>query len=306
MSHEIFGERFWGHRKPAWHSLGEVFQESLTATQVLERVQATRPISFEKWEGFFISPDKQNLLAQNKSVILRRSPDGDEVLGLVSKEFQILSPEEIGQIWDSVLGWEIETLFFTRNRMVITSRLPQVGLHPNDPSAWNLHAILDFPYQPGIPIQARIAPVRVVCMNTLAASKLEATLNVSARHNSKEIRKIEVWLDSWARSYHHTVRELEATLNLFAKTPIKWEEISEEFFAEVFKQNFEKRLENFNRMQIYGTSVETGSMLGWLNAITEYADWANRHKETELTTLFGHRYNLKQKAFEFATTVAIG
>jgi len=84
MSHEIFGERFWGHRKPAWHNLGEVFQESLTATQVLERVQATKPIAFEKWDGFFISPDQKNFLEQNKSVIVRRSPDGDEVLGLVS------------------------------------------------------------------------------------------------------------------------------------------------------------------------------------------------------------------------------
>ena len=38
MAHNIFGERFLGQRKPAWHQLGLVVDEPIGAVKALERI----------------------------------------------------------------------------------------------------------------------------------------------------------------------------------------------------------------------------------------------------------------------------
>lgn len=38
MAHNIFGSRFASHRTPAWHGLGTVFQEDMTAEAAFEMV----------------------------------------------------------------------------------------------------------------------------------------------------------------------------------------------------------------------------------------------------------------------------
>lgn len=35
MTANLFGERFLGNREPAWHGLGMVFTESLTAVEAI-------------------------------------------------------------------------------------------------------------------------------------------------------------------------------------------------------------------------------------------------------------------------------
>ena len=34
MAHNLFGERFLGHREPAWHGLGKTFEDPITAIVV--------------------------------------------------------------------------------------------------------------------------------------------------------------------------------------------------------------------------------------------------------------------------------
>ena len=37
MPNNIFGDRFLGRREPAWHRIGQVFDEPMTMTQAIKR-----------------------------------------------------------------------------------------------------------------------------------------------------------------------------------------------------------------------------------------------------------------------------
>ena len=96
--HKIFGERFLGVRKPAWHKIGKVIPEPVPVKEALvladldyevtkAPLSAWLPggtVGLDKWYATVIANDQD----------LRES----NVLGIVSKDYVVLQNRELAEL----------------------------------------------------------------------------------------------------------------------------------------------------------------------------------------------------------------
>ena len=75
MPASIFGERFYGHREPAWHGLGTVMDEDLTATEAMRVANIAFPVN--KWEMFAKNPETGEYLVTNQYAVVRDATEDD-------------------------------------------------------------------------------------------------------------------------------------------------------------------------------------------------------------------------------------
>jgi len=299
MAHQIFGERFYAYRKPAWHGLGWVSDTPLTCYAIVSQMA----IDFKTYRSVLVAEDdpSEAIRTDNKKAIVRIAPEGKEVVAFVSENFKIVPPLTIAQIWDQVLAWAPETVFFTRNRMVVTAYHEETELLGED---WKFYTIFSFPYFPGESVRLHLSPTRVVCMNTYQSSLLNRAMDARLLHANVDTVSLANWLYGWQTDLETIKNQFAFAVKQMATYPLttqEWVDLTRDFFNRLLKdRDNTKRIEEFLAIRDYGTQVDTGSVKGWLDAVTEYFDWANLHKDDPLARLFGFRADAKSLAFEFA------
>jgi phage/plasmid-like protein (TIGR03299 family) len=208
MSANIFGERFMGHRQPAWHGLGTVLQERVSASEAVrvagldysvQTIDLPVPLAIDTWvdspQGPYINDSKIRFLDSGVVAIVRDpTPDDDEyrVLGTAGSGYTVVQNTEIAELIDPFTKeWPVETVgalgrgervFFTLSGEkfeVLGEECKHFLLVTDGKDGKN-----------GLNVQD--VPICVVCQNTLMAAESAATISFSLRHTRK-IKDDMVW-----------------------------------------------------------------------------------------------------------------
>jgi hypothetical protein len=123
-------------------------------------------------------------------------------------------------------------------------------------------------------------------------------------HFNLTLEKFTNFLGSWVGRMQDLWTYFEGSIQKMAEKPLsmsEWDELTRNFFQTLLpKSDHARRIEEIGKMREVGTAVNPSSVKGWLDAVTEYYDWANLHKDNTQSMLFGSRAAAKELAFEMA------
>ena len=216
MPDNIFGERFVGMRKPAWHHLGIVPQEQITAVEgfhlgKLDYRYHTLPIGATLPDGTFLQTSAQSMVF--------REPTSDDPewrnLGVVSSGYQYLQNMEIAEGIDAIAkktGWTFETCgaLGEGGTIFVCLKANKQSIHGDEVDSYFLVSDGKCANRA---LRIGVTPIRVVCQNTLIASDSSSTLAITIPHSSGVSDEYKVWLDlisSLEKAQQDTFRELRA------------------------------------------------------------------------------------------------
>lgn len=188
MAHEIFGDRFFGNRTPAWHGLGTVFTGRKTAIEAIEE------------GGLDYLVEKCPILIRSQwgevptgQVALVRQPVADDPeprqFAVVSKDYGLLQNRQLAEMFNDIsLEWPVETAgaLGRGERIFLTL---QVGDAEVGGDRCQQFFLLTEAKDGSGGISIKYTNVRVVCNNTLQmalgdsfeAVKLQHTTDVAER-----------------------------------------------------------------------------------------------------------------------------
>lgn len=324
MSHNLFGERFGDARRPAWHDLGQVFEEELSATKAYKKIGKYEVVLEPAFAG-------GTPLARN--AILRRPTVDDpetRVFGIVGEDYTLLTPEDICTIWDEQVGQPIETIgaLGYGETFFVSTQLPTLDVKGDEVENYLL---VSNPMTGLMSAEVRVTPVRVVCQNTLIASDRAATQKLKIVHDKDAKQRMAEWLretyevaettskvlrDLFVQMASARVRDAEARALFEAAYPVPAKPKTNATRA-VMEQRIKWWEENVNLMdrrregaktlfEGMGTGMETkaakGTLWGAYNAVVECEDYRRGRNDDQIgaSALFGERAATKKRAFEFA------
>lgn len=280
MSHNIFGNRFVSVREPAWHQLGTVVEDQITAMEALKvagldyEYQMT-PLVVNLPDGTVLETDK---------VAVLRSPTSDDpewrTFGVVSKNYQVLPNKALAEGLDAlatVSGWKFETAgALDKGRRVFMTLSTGQRSVKND--VYDSYVVVTDAKGTGESLQILMAPTRVVCQNTLIMAKDASTMNIRLRHNTGLANDYQFWTKMLHR-LETQQNQMFTTLDIMAGRKLKDDEF-DEFAASVFPMP--KENETQKRLEALG--VEESPTLDKILAANEY--WTSYSIE--------HRAGLKE------------
>ena len=184
MPASIFGERFYGHREPAWHGLGTVMDENLTATEAMKVANIAFPVT--KWAMFAKNPQTGDMLETNQYAVVRDPTEDDNI-------YRVLST--VGEQWTPLQAWELAKMLDPISEKYPVETMGVLGhgekifltLDAGEAAIAGEHHNLYYlitDHRDGLgALQIAFTPVRVVCQNTLTTGLNQAKVSVSLNHN---------------------------------------------------------------------------------------------------------------------------
>lgn len=324
MSHNLFGDRFGDAREPAWHSLGQVFADKISATAALKKIG--------RYEVRLV-PAEAGGTPLGKVAILR-SPTTDDpetrVFGLVSDDYTLLTPQDVCSIYDEHVGQPVETIgaLGYGETFFLSTQLPTLDVRGDEVENYLL---ISNPMTGLQSAEIRVTPVRVVCQNTLMASDRMATQKLKIVHDTSAKQRMAEWLRETYEFAETTSKVLRDLFEEMAKARVKDAE-ARKLFQHAYptpkkpdtnapKAVMEQRLkwweENINLMERrregakalfegMGTGMDVpaakGTLWGAYNAVVETEDYRRGRNDDQIgaSALFGERAAAKKRAFEYA------
>lgn len=214
MPHDIFGERFVSYRQPAWHGLGQIVQEPITAADGLGLMGEVK-VTTET----LVIPGMDGLTLPYKVIVRHPTHDDPQFLplGVVSTDYELINPSQFADLWDKYVGKPIETIGFLRagGLIFITTKLPSFDVKGDEVEDYLIAINGMTGSNCG---EMRRAPVRVVCANTLALSGELATEVIRVVHDAGVLDRFGTWLSDM---YHKAERQagvIKSTFEVLANT----------------------------------------------------------------------------------------
>lgn len=338
MAHEIFGERFYSLRVPAWHNLGIVAEEEAGALATLallgEPIVTIQPITTTL-------PDGTLLEMPERAIVRHPTPDDDEYVpfGIVGPEYQLITAADICTIWDEYVNQPVETAGFLRrgSTFFITSKLPSVDVRGDEVEMY-LGAVAPTDGLRGA--SCEIWPLRVVCANTLGVAQQRATASYKVVHDSSALERMGAWLADMYREAAQSTAVLKEAFEVLAgykvtrsaekhilmaaypdpaprkvNAPAEVMAVRAKDLQYVIDRQIKLRAKATELFKGAGTGAEMESAqgTGWglYNAIVEVEDyrrgWNGGGLEAQRvaeSALFGERADAKARAFETALEIA--
>lgn len=222
---EITGQAsFFTVKEPAWHRLGKVLEEPLTAQRAI--VEAGLNFDVEKQPLFL----ENGIKAEGAYATMRM--DNNTQLGIVGNRYQVLQNEDAFGFFDSIVEAE-EAIYETAGvlgkgeKIWIMAKLPERFTIAGSDDEIQTYVVLMNSHDMSTPIVAFTTHVRVVCNNTLTAALSSTTNKVSIRHTAS------------AEAQLTTAHEiLGITDQLSEEMKIIWSEMSKKEVTDKFVNNF--------------------------------------------------------------------
>lgn len=329
MSHEIYENRFASYREAAWHRLGKVFTQPLNANQAFELMG---PYEVTKEQLYFqagMQPQAHTPSIQGpwpmepvyspvdgKYVIRGHFPDTGktEVYGLADERYELISPRQLVNLWDTLIPAKIETMGCLQNgkRFFLTTELP--GFDVRGDEHRNYLSILS-PHGPGQSLIGLISPVRVVCANTAQMAIEAAQQQCKVPHFKGAFNKVGTWLKEQYESVMDRTEALQQALEILADRNVTTN-AQEQYLEDLFpmpEDDAEKAADLVadNRYQVarlfngdatgFDTKAFKGTYFGLYNSVVEHLDYGSKAKQTVFT---GAAAGVKEKAFDLAMQMA--
>ena len=111
MAANIFGDRFFGRRTPAWHRVGTVMDENLTATEAMRISKIGFPV--RKLPAFIQLENGQYIDSGYYGVVREQTEDDpqDRILSMVGKEWTPIQAWDLAKMLDPVSEkYPVETM----------------------------------------------------------------------------------------------------------------------------------------------------------------------------------------------------
>ncbi len=190
MPASLFGERFLSYREPAWHRLGLVLDEPITALKAFRRMgpYEVKLVPLSASNGVDVE-------IPHKAIV--RSPTNDDpqnrMFGIVSEDYVLIQPKEFCEIWDEHVAEPIETIGALQQgeTLFISTKLPSFDVKGDQVDNYLVAAS---PMTGGDAAEARVTPVRPVCQNTLILSAHMATETYRIVHVEGAKERLASWL----------------------------------------------------------------------------------------------------------------
>jgi len=214
MSHEVFGERFFGHRRGGWHELGLVSDEDLTAEEVGSRISLhdVELVPLQTISGSAV-PYRAIQRTETPDDPVRRT------FGVVGPEYELLAPLEICRLWDEHVKLPIETMGVLRSgkELFISCNLGEYDIAGDEIKNY---LTLVSPYDGWSSIMEMVTGVRTVCANTLSLAKSRATSTAHIAHVNSVAVQVGGWLDHFLDRAQERMQEQQAFLNRLVSVPL--------------------------------------------------------------------------------------
>lgn len=330
MSHNIFGNRFYGHRDAAWHKLGFVTQESMTAN---ETFAALGGYWFEKRPVTTVL-NGVSVETGDFSIVRSACPDDpqERLMGYATPKYNIIQPQAVVDMFDRSVRQPVETMGMLGDgeKMFLTWELPEIDIKGD---VVKVYGFIAAGYEPGQGASLNVVTTRVVCQNTWTAAMSEAMGEKSkengrgrvwtGKHNSPNVsRDLEIWMEHVQTEAEQRADAMYSMFHAFRATPITQQgelanllfqvypnpEPLPAYFPEKLRAERQARIDKaaelaerdrglvealFNGQ---GTAI-TGDVWGLFNSITEYENHGrNSKKEPEQSILFGDRAGTMTRA----------
>jgi phage/plasmid-like protein (TIGR03299 family) len=326
MAHNLFSERFYSLREPAWHGLGTVSESEKTAVEIFNGMNPF----IVTLEPVFTEIQGAKLELPNRVITRWPTPDDPEYrsFGVVGDEYTIVDPLRACEIWDESTRRFPETLgvLGQGESLFITTKLPTFEIRGEQVDSYLL---LHNPYGDGA-VQVRVTPIRVVCQNTLIAAKRQSTESFTIIHDSNVEKRLAMWMSGIVERAEHKNEVLADTFSLMAQTAMD-DEAAKDLLTRIYvdpkspryvpdasvMEKREKAYEatvNWNigwrervmeDWQGEGMGMDSdackGTAWGLYNAVVEIEDYRPTPSWAEASrgynSLFGDRANRKEAAF---------
>ena len=217
MPASIFGERFYGHREPAWHGLGTVMDEDLTATEAMQIANIAFPVN--KWEMFAKNPQTGEMIETSQYAVVRDPTEDDDI-------YRVLST--VGQQWTPLQAWELAKMLDPISEKYPVETVGALGngekifftLDAGDSLIAGedhrlFYLVTDHRDGAGA-LNIAFTPVRVVCQNTLTVGLSSAKVSASLTHHAT-IKEDAQWYTALFAQMLNAKETVTATMNHLAE-----------------------------------------------------------------------------------------
>lgn len=326
MGHNIFNERFYSLRQPAWHGLGTVSEVEKSASEAFNGMNPY----IVSTEPMFTEFDGTKVETGYRSIIRHPLPDDPQpiVLGIVGPDYKLVDPLRTCEIFDEAVQQPVETLgvLGRGDTLFMTTKLPSFSIKGDDVDTYLL---LASPYSGNSAIQCRVTPVRVVCQNTLIASASQSLDSFRVIHDADVETRLLSWLGGSVQRALEKSERLQKSFNKMASKKVSSESMTT-ILSNIYvdptapiptpdpelnlrrQETYEYNLAWADRarqavvecFQGAGTGMEVkalaGTFWGLYNAVVEVEDYKSTTKVEARanSALFGTRAAYKSRAFE--------
>ena len=325
MTANIFGDRFYSLRQPAWHGLGTVSEEEHSAVEAF----GLAGIYHIYLENLYTAT---GLSVGSRAIV--RSPVPDDplrrIFGIVGPEYEMITPLETCSIYDEKVGQPIETVgaLGTGETFFLTTKMPSWDIVGDQVDNYLL---IVAPMMGGAN-EIRFTPVRVVCQNTLVAAKAETTQFYRVKHDAGAKDRFSEWLGYGYQEVFQSAARLRELFGFLAKTKVN-EEVIDFVLKEAYPDPKPPRQDapdyvvkgrwlTFEANKLYqenqrslalqlfqgagmgqDTVAANGTAWGLWNAITELEDYRGSDRGSNdparwRDSLFGYRASVKENAYQ--------
>ena len=296
-----------------WHGLGQPMPVGASIDEW--RSKAGMDWRIQRSEvRFNTSRTEEVLVKMPEQHVLFRS-DNHEALGLVSKKYQVVQPSEVIEFFRDIAkagGLELSAAgtIYGGKRFWATAKIGEASPTSISDKIGG-YLLISTSADGSLATEVRRTTVRTVCSNTLAMAMADAHASVRVTHKSvfdpaavKEFMGLNE--AAWAAFKHQVVR--------LANKPVLIE-AAESITADILgggdkvqaTAGYNKILDLFQG-EAKGSGLEgvQGTAWGYINAVTEYADWFSRARSQEnrfVSAQWGPGADLKQRALDAVLAV---
>lgn len=276
---------FVSARIPAWHRLGTVTPDAMTAAEAAEMSKLAR-WNVRKLPMHITAEDGSDIGVTNRVATVRTNPvtGGTDYLGYVGHEYKIVQNEDAFGFLDTLVDeagahWETAGSLGRGERVFMCMKMPE-GIQIAGQDAHDVYLIATNGHDGFVPFTVAVTPIRVVCQNTLTMGLASARQMWKIRHTSRMEGRIDEARESLKLTYEYMSAfqlELEMMLDT-AFTNSQFEELAETMFADAKSAGAQKAVDS-KRATLWGLwtaptqDFGRNTKYGAYNAMTEYADW---------------------------------
>lgn len=233
MSHQIFGERFYATREPAWHGLGQVFKKALKPSVAVKKVG----LDYEVHKYPLFAYPAKGKKVESKRFTIMRDPTKDDPnyveFGTAADKYEIVQNADLANLLDPLAEhWPLETMGGLRDGKIFFATLKAGKTDVKGDEVIEYFMLLDVK-DGGTATKMVYTPVRVVCGNTLVVGLRQATVNISVQHITGVHEQLKARVNLIAKA-QVAMKETNELFNKMAEKTVK-RSLVEDLFSKVYK-----------------------------------------------------------------------
>lgn len=188
MAPNIFGDRFYGFREPAWHSIGKVFYSPIPAVQAVKECGLDYNVVKLPLSGQVETPMGVTLVNVPDRIMIVREPTQDDpeyrYFGVASSDYGLIQNVEVAESLDRLTeAWPVETVgaLGMGETMFMTLDAGETEVHGE---LIRQYFLVTDTKDGGTSMKIAFTPVRAECENTLITGLSQATVSAALQHRS--------------------------------------------------------------------------------------------------------------------------